>query len=551
MSKLVVYDTNANSWVTDDSKEINRGGEARILPTTNNKVLKLYFDKSQAISQQKISELSSLDSNLFVKPELAIVRPETGFVMQELDSAEYYPLYSLFSGSFIKKRNLPNDFKNKISDKLIIAVKNAHDNNIVIGDLNPFNIMVNDNLDVKFIDVDSYQTSTCKHNDKLLEDIRDYYYGGKVSKESDYFALSIIIFNLLTGIHPYKGFHNTYGNVLKDRMIHNLSIISNEANNIKIPKFYQPISDKNLLSEFEDIFNKNERFLIDLKGVKIQTVSFDGITISNDLIITTVYSGTIKQVISSKSYICVTTDTSHVIFKSLAKGVVQPFLTLNNDVHIILTDKYIYGYKDGTLKYYNEKSSQFVEIDGLSFKDVYLIKQYENILLVLTKNDLAYKIDLDVLYGNSVQYSTFESYYKSFKKYNSVVQRIGDTNYIFYNNGKDLNQIVYPSIIKDVIQVDNVGIVSKVENNQIVYELFSIDKFGKVKRNVIDANYPFTANKDFIILYKDDGIHFLAKDTLMEVVSFGVTGLDMAEFINSTSGIIAYTDKEVKILNRK
>lgn len=412
--------------------------------------------------------------------------------------------------------------------------------------------MVNDSLDVKFIDVDSYQTPTHKHNDKLLEEIRDYYYGGKVSKESDYFALSVIIFNLLTGIHPYKGFHAIYGNVLKDRMIHNLSIISKESDKIKIPKFYQPINDKNLLFEFDEIFNKNKRFLIDLNGIQLQTVSFDGITVSDDLIITSLYNGIVKNVITSKSFLCITTEVSHVIYKTLAKGIVQPYLTIDKDVNIILTDNLIYGYKDGLLKYYSDTNKEFVEIDGLKLKNIHIIKQYENILLVITKDDTIYKIYLDKIFGKNIQYSMFQSYYNSFTKYNGLIQRIGEHNFIYYNNGKDLIQIQYPDKIKDIIQVDDVGIVSKIDSsNKIVYELFSIDKFGTIKRNIIDDNYQFTVNDNFIILYKDDAIHFIAKDTLMEVVSFNVIGLDMAELVNSNSGIISFTDKEVKMFNRK
>ena len=37
-----------------------------------------------------------------------------------------------------------------------------------------------ENLDVKFIDVDSYETMSYKHNDKLLEEIRDYKNNGFV-----------------------------------------------------------------------------------------------------------------------------------------------------------------------------------------------------------------------------------------------------------------------------------------------------------------------------------------------------------------------------------
>lgn len=552
---LKLIDNIGKTYLVDESLEINRGGEGRIIPIGNNKVVKLYFDPTRAISQQKIDELSQLDDKFFLKPKNSLKGDANGFIMDELKTNEYYPLYTLFSPNFVMKHNLSSDFKIKIADKLVEAVNIAHNANIVIGDLNPFNIMVNDNLDVKFIDVDSYQTPSSKHNDKLLEDIRDYVNNGVVNKESDCFALAVIIFNLFTYIHPYKGIHSVYGNKIKDRMINNCSIISSEQNNIKIPKFYQPITDNNLLLSFDLIFNKGQRFIIDLHGVTVKPISFDGIVMSYNLIITDLLSGNIINVASSKNYLAITTDTNTVVYNTPTKGVITNLLTVTNNINIILTDKHIFGFKDGILKLYDIKNKCFNQIEGLCVKNISIVKQYENILIIITNNDEMYKIYLDEVFGNSIKYTITKVYSKSFHKREGMFQHIGSSNNIFYNSGKDISIVnITNSTIQDIKQYGNVGILSSWKNNdksKLVYELFTINTLGQIKTAILPDDYSFTANDNFIIIYYEDMLRFINKETLVEVVSFKTNGLDGYSILNTNTGIIAFNSNNVKILNSK
>jgi len=561
MLKLV--DDNSKEFFLDEAKEIARGGEGKLIPVKSypNYIAKIYLDKGRTISLQRIQELSPLPNNLFLKPLFRLSGIENGFVMDKLDGSKYYPLDSLYSSSFAMKRNLPNNYKEKISRTIIEGVNIAHNNNIIIGDLNPFNIMIEDSCETKFIDVDSYETKSYKHNDKLLENIRDYYFGGKVTQDSDYFALAVIIFNLLTGIHPYKGFHSVYGNNLKDRMINNLSILSKESKNIKIPKFYQPLQDTNIVDMFKEIFDLNKRFLITMDGKTVATVKFTGTVISDKLLFTELFnimnnqsSEQIMEVSVSNSLLNIRTNQHSYLYSTPNKGIITSENKIVPDVNIILTEKNIYGFKDGSLKLYNKITKCFDEIKNIKlYKDeIYLIKQYENILLIITKNDKLYKLYLDEIFNGSIQFTVSDVYYESFKKNEGLYQSIGVNAIIYYNNGKELNNItIQGNNIKDVIQKDNIGILTVKNNNKIEYQLFRIDKHNNIKTSVLPEKYPFTSNDKFVILLRDDKISFIDKETLQEVTSFEINVQGDYDILTTNAGIILYSKEKVLLVNTK
>ena len=67
----------------------------------------------------------------------------------------------------------------------------------------------------------------------------------------------------------------------------------------------------------------------------------------------------------------------------------------------------------------------------------------------------------------------------------------------------------------------------------------------------IPEQYNFTANEKFILLFKDDKLRFLDKETLNEVISFKINDVDDYQMLSTKSGIIAYNSSNVKLLNTK
>lgn len=552
MSRLRIKDIKNNQYTIDDTKSIGSGGEACIYSLNNGFVVKLYHNNSDALPSQKINELSVLDDNLFIKPLLPVNGDKNGYIMKELDLTNYFPIYSLYSVSFANKNGFPNGYKKIIAEKLIKAVKNAHDNNIVIGDLNPFNIMVNNKMDVKFIDVDSYQTKSYKHNDKLLEDIRDYYYNGKVSKDSDYFALSVVVFCLFTGIHPYKGIHNVYRDKLKDREINNISLLNEkEIKNIKIPKFYIPIDDS-LKDMFYELYQLNKRFLISMEGKSISDVKFDAIVISNELLIRELYKGNILNILTSNRYMAIYNDKEIQLYSFEGKGIVMRIGTINKSYPLILTNKNIFTIQKNYLCLCNIKEQKFTPFKSLILDNIHLIKQYENILVVITKDDKRYTIYLDKIFANNIKYMVDNVYHKSFNKVNGLTQRISNkaTN-IFYNSDGKLMSCIIQEKVNDIIQNGTTGIYTTLENNNVVHKLFHINKYGTMKTKTISDIFPYTSNDKFIILYSDDKLHFLDIETLNEIVAFEAKGLDYNQIASTNAGILTFNNGKCEILNTK
>ena len=556
MEKIRIIDSNGVTYTIDSDLSIGNGGEGTVSSLNNGYVVKLYHNKTDAIPQNKIDELSPLDDNLFIKPLLTVHGDANGYIMKELNLSEYFPIYSLYSLSFANKNGFPNDYKKRISEKLIKGVKNAHDNGIVIGDLNPFNIMVNSKLDVKFIDVDSYQTKSFRHNDKLLEDIRDYYYNGLVSKESDYFALSVIIFNLLTGIHPYKGIHKVYRDKLKDREINNISLLNTiEIKNIKIPKFYIPIKDKLLNDLFYDIYQNNRRFLISLDGKQVDNIKFDAVVMSNDLLIKDLFNGNIFNVVSSNKFIAVYAEDYVHLYKCEGRGIIMNYGVIDSHSKVVLTDRYVFIFKKINnpsgyiLQLYDGKN--FIDCPSPIFSNIHVINQYENILVIITKDNKMFKLYLDELFLNQYRYEVSDIYHKSVRTLQSLIQNFSNKTNIFYNsNGKLLQYVINEKII-DIIQNRNTGIYTVIENNKIVHKLFSINQYGNIKVKNIDEVYPYTYNGKLIIIYNDDKLHFIDSETLNEIVSFETSGLDNNQILSTNGGILTFNNKKVQVLNTK
>jgi hypothetical protein len=364
----------------------------------------------------------------------------------------------------------------------------------------------------------------------------------------------------LTGIHPYKGNHSTYGNNLKERMINNLSILSDASKDIKIPKFYQPLSDNNVVGMFKEIFDLNKRYLISLNGKVISNVVFATNVVSSDkLIFTTILDlqgSQIVNVICSRNFLCIETTDAMLIYNTPNKGIITNLYKTFTKTNIILSDKYVYSFKDGVLELFNTSSKRFIPIDNIKLRgsDIYLVKQYENILVIITKDDKIFKIFLDEVFSNTVKFTVQTVYSESFKKVEGLYQNIGVNTLMYYNyqDGKDLNFIMLDgNNLKDISQKDNVGIMTQVNAGKVEYQLFRVDKYGKLKYSQLPEKYPFTSNDKFIILLVDDKLSFIDKDTLQEAVSFDLNIQGNHNLLTTNAGIVLYNNTKVLIINSK
>lgn len=263
---MILYNNQKQKLLTlDTSKEINRGGEGAIYehPSDKSLVIKVYHTTG-SLSAIILQELMKLPDN-FIKPlELYYDTKGAlkGLSMKYLDTNKLILLSHVFNKGTAAKLGYTPPIKNKIYVNLCNGLVQAHRAGIVIGDFNPYNIFVNTSGEVFFIDVDSFQTHSKPHSGVMLPEIRDWL-THNIDQKTDYYALSVLVFQLFTHVHPYKGIHPKYKS-LEERVVRHVSLLSGDKDLI-IPAFYQPL-DKLSNLEFHAIFQEDKRAIPQLSA---------------------------------------------------------------------------------------------------------------------------------------------------------------------------------------------------------------------------------------------------------------------------------------------
>lgn len=548
--------------------ELGSGGEGTIFEIDSNTVAKIYHDGVKPITQKKFNFLSKLDPNYFIAPLELLYNSKSeviGYTMKYLDQT-FFPLSNIYSKNFCQSNGIDKKIKIKIIEKLISAVKYAHNENVVIGDLNPFNIMVNNSGVVKFIDVDSYETPGFPHSHVLLDEIRDYYYQGRVSKDSDYFALSILSFNMLSFLHPFKGMHKTYKK-LSDRMINKLPVFINDPD-ITIPKCYEPIQDLNFINQFKKFYLNGERFLLSLSNVNDSIIasplpkpslikSYE----QNDLLITIINETlNIVNVFFLDKQGCIETDSEYIIYNSNNKG----YLSQVQKISKVDWDKIFVGNENVLAKKGNElwlikKDNSKELIKSFKFPNRHIITQMGNVLVVIGPDDM-YKLFIDQVGAGNIVNQHTPVYGKSFNNQNGLVHNSGGKQNIFFNSGKGISISQSPvSSVTGIVQQKNIGIIQFLDNKILKTKFFKIENLKTKLSNLeLDglSSFAFIPNPD-----NKDGTVFISSDDKIELYrtqDFEKIGEMNCSLITSqtslfkcNSGIVAWDGNMVTLLNKK
>lgn len=557
---MIVYE-NGNEIIIDESKEIASGGEGRIIQLDSNHVVKLYLPKIKPITKNKFDYLVQLNSDLFIKPLSLIYNKSKqiiGFKMKIL-SKSYEPIYSFYNLNYCQINQITHDKKIVIIEQLINSVEQCHNNKIVIGDFNPFNIMVDKKNNVKLIDVDSYQIPGSLHSGILLEDIRDYYLND-INEKSDYFALAVISFNLLTHVHPFKGIHPKYG--LADRMKKRIPIFSNDKD-LKIPKCYKPINDDALMKQFKRIFIDGERFCLNMHQINpIFNISKPTIKFKDqeNLIIQSIFSGEIINIKNSTSYLLLQTLTDVHIYNTKQKGIVNLIRSIpcKNDRKYYIHEDNIFYLQNNELYLYNPINDTSYQFNGIYINEtIHRIDQYDNILIIITDNKM-YQIYLNTIniLNNKyyIKFDSIEIYSNAINNHSkNIIQNIGSSQYIFNNYNNSINKIKFPCYIKNVIQYKNAGISQFIKQNSIKFCIFTIEKMSiNFKELDINEMRSLIVINDTIIYPEDDNLIFKRTSDFNDTMKIECEYCyNQSELYLTNAGIILKNENEVILLNKK
>lgn len=221
---------------------IAQGGEGMVY-VKRSTAYKIYCDQknnpdpSKMIDINKIKELSVLSNPYIIKPKdiVYLNKKAVGYTMDYVKDT--YTLCQIFTKAFKNRYNISNENVMDLICKLQNIIKHAHQNDILIVDLNEMNFLLSQDFkNVYAIDVDSWQTKNFPAT-AIMDSIRDRQVkNGKFTKDSDWFSYAVISFQMLIGIHPYKGKHKLIKH-WTERMDKNVSVFNKD---VTVPKICMP-----------------------------------------------------------------------------------------------------------------------------------------------------------------------------------------------------------------------------------------------------------------------------------------------------------------------
>lgn len=237
---------------------IAQGGEGSVY-VRGSHAYKIYTDPSRMIPLDKISELSAIQDSNVIKPERVIKDnrgTSIGYTMRYVDGT--HPLCQIFTKSFRTRHGIEDQAVLDLIQGMRDTVGRIHVAKILVVDMNELNFLVDGTFEnVFFIDVDSYQTPHFKAT-ALMASVQDPKTPiGDFNEASDWFSWGCVTFQMLMGIHPYKGKYKAVKG-LTQRMEAGISVFHPD---VTMPKVCPPLDSipQDLRGWFEAVFQGGKR----------------------------------------------------------------------------------------------------------------------------------------------------------------------------------------------------------------------------------------------------------------------------------------------------
>ncbi len=209
-------------------KKLASGGEGSVYTTNTEYVAKIY--KKDKITREKLEKIKLMVSKKIncsgiCWPVDVLYNSNKEFIGYLMPKARGKEMQRLFLSKPVLLKNMPTWKKRDTVELCITILKKIeylHKRNIILGDINPFNILIASSKEVYFVDTDSYQiegfpcpvgTIPFTAQEIILEDNK-YKKKFKVDRrysdylrtfENEYFSIAVLLFMImLPGKHPYS-----------------------------------------------------------------------------------------------------------------------------------------------------------------------------------------------------------------------------------------------------------------------------------------------------------------------------------------------------------
>lgn len=449
---------------------LTEGGEG-VIYELNGQIVKVYKPVVNMKSKQNKIQLlinTSLPKEV-VCPKDIVVDKHGNFIGYIMDKVVGEEFKKLTNKKFVTVNGITTKDILSMLTKAQTVIDELHKNNIYIGDLNDQNILFDSKFNIYFIDCDSWSVGNDKcevamdlFKDPLLK-------SNNFNTETDTYSFAILVWKLLTRIHPFGGTMNP-DMIITERMKNGISVIDNPK--VKIPrtiKTWRNLSPA-LIEKLKNIFETDCRSLHDELDDMLNNIKF----CNSD-----------REYYYGKYLTCPLCDVNaKVQTKPISQGVMSGLKLFSildaSKIKTVLSEKS-----------YLDSNSNVVDIrSGKSIKYQYGVKYYftENRYII---EDYAEKF---IIHS--------EKDYIIEKKYKSQI--VVEENHIYYispqNTFVDMEVLKQGNSIKNICKCSNVIYFEVKNGNYCIINFY----FGKIIININGKNMDIKYDSDII----NYGIHF-------------------------------------------
>lgn len=247
----------SNHFITLDKRNFKASGGEGDIYVKSDVVYKICYD-GKMIPSGKIQELQFIQHSNVITPLDILIddkQNEVGYTLKYIADSEV--LCKLFNKSYRERNKIENQIVLNLVAQMRSTIEHIHSKNTLIVDLNELNFLIDQQYkNVFFIDTNSYQTKSYPAT-AIMDSIRDRH-NKKFSTLTDWFSFGIISFQMIVGIHPFRGKHPQYHS-LDDRMNHNLSILDSSVTYPKNACYDLTNVPSNYREWFKKIFGSIDR----------------------------------------------------------------------------------------------------------------------------------------------------------------------------------------------------------------------------------------------------------------------------------------------------
>jgi hypothetical protein len=519
-----------------NAKEIAAGGEGRILehPTDKKKVIKIYHQPRKNEYSKHLQLLSNLGKH-FVEPQEIYFNSKqecAGFDMSYVNFSNYWLFNNLFNKGFCNSNGIDKAFKYKILMQLKECIEELHKKDIVVGDLNQYNLFFGKKGDILFVDTDSYKSPYEPHSGVLLDDIRDWT-TMDINKQTDSWAFDILVFWSTTFCHPFKWVAPNNTDSLEQRVKKNMSFLR-AIPGIKIPALYEPPA-ADVKSQFEEIFS-GRRYMVNLSGQHVHVnVQIKQPVTSNSLEIRELFDK-VTFVFCSGNKISVRTDNRWLLVETVIPKVTR-ILGTYSDCDVLLPSNTSFAkLKDGVL--ISEKGNR------TTFRQPEFYYNSGSLMVLDYDTDMQYNFDLEMQLAG-ISNNSLIVFAKSFIIRDVPIQNFGAQKYMNIPVGRSYTMIGLPPDTKNAVYCDNHWAIEYKKKTKVGYMLMS--SYGSEELDYL----PYFTVKSGMLFVPENGYIDVYKD-LQVIMKLDCPQCTRdSKLYSSVSGILLLENNTLYLLNTK